>query len=339
MKITKNQSLFGYNSFGINALADEFVEVEHSEEIAQLVEDHFFENRKTLFLGGGNNIVFVGDFHGTVVHLANKGIAVVDEDSDSVTVRAEAGEVWDDFVWHCLENQWYGLENLVAIPSSIGAAAVQNIGAYGVEAKDFIVDVEAIDIATGEKRHLSNADCQFGYRDSVFKHSETQCVITAVSFRLSKTPQLRLSYKAITDYLSANAIFDPTPKQLAQCIADIRWSKLPKPEVTGSAGSFFKNPVVTASHYETLKERYPDIVAYPAGDGFKLAAGWLIEKSGWKGRTLGRAGVYPKQALVLVNCGDCDGNDVVRLANAVIADVEAMFGVRLQPEAIMIGGQ
>ena len=336
MKITKNQSLLGYNSFGINALADEFVEIEHSEEVAQLVEDHFFKNRKTLFLGGGNNIVFVGDFHGTVVHMANKGIAVVDEDSDSVTVRAEAGEVWDDFVWHCLDNQWFGLENLVAIPSSIGAAAVQNIGAYGVEAKDFIVAVEAIDTATGQKRNLSNADCRFGYRDSIFKHSETQCVITAVSFRLSKTPQLRLSYKAITDYLSANAISDPTPKQLAQCIADIRWSKLPKPEVTGSVGSFFKNPVVTASHYEGLKERYPDIVAYPAGEGFKLAAGWMIEKSGWKGRTLGRAGVYEKQALVLVNRGGCDGHDVMRLANAVIADVEAMFGVRLQPEAIMI---
>lgn len=337
MKITKKQSLLGYNSFGINALADEFVEVEHPGEIAQLVEDHFFENRKTLFLGGGNNIVFVGDFHGTVVHLANKGITVVDEDADSVLVRAEAGEVWDDFVWHCLDNQWFGLENLVAIPSSIGAAAVQNIGAYGVEAKDFIHQVKAYDITDGTERIFSNADCHFAYRDSVFKHTDQRYLIASVTFRLNKTSKLNLSYSAIGNYLRDNDISSPSPKQLAQCITDLRWSKLPKPEVTGSVGSFFKNPVVTASHYEGLKERFPDMVAYPAGDGYKLAAGWLIEKSGWKGRTLGRAGVYEKQALVLVNRGGCDGHDVVRLANAVIADVEAMFGVRLQPEAILIG--
>jgi len=328
--------LLGYNSFGINAVAKAMLTVENSDEIPGIIAEGMLANRRTLFLGGGNNIVFVGDFDGLVVRMANKGIAVVDEDADSVLVRAEAGEVWDDFVWQCLENQWYGLENLVAIPSSIGAAAVQNIGAYGVETKDFIHQVKAYDITDGTERIFSNADCRFGYRDSVFKHTDERYLIVSVTFRLSKTPKLNLSYSAISNYLRDNDISNPSPKQLAQCITDLRWSKLPKPEVTGSVGSFFKNPVVTASHYETLRERYPDIVAYPAGDGYKLAAGWMIEKSGWKGRTLGRAGVYEKQALVLVNRGGCDGHDVVRLANAVIADVETMFGVRLHPEAILI---
>ena len=336
MKLQDNASLLGYNSFGINAVAKAMLMVENSDEIPGIIAEGMLANRRKLFLGGGNNIVFVGDFDGLVVRMANKGIAVVDEDADSVLVRVEAGEVWDDFVWQCLENQWYGLENLVAIPSSIGAAAVQNIGAYGVEAKDFIHQVKAYDITDGTERIFSNADCRFGYRDSVFKHTDERYLIASVTFRLSKTPKLNLSYSAISNYLRDNDISNPSPKQLAQCITDLRWSKLPKPEVTGSVGSFFKNPVVTASHYETLRERYPDIVAYPAGDGYKLAAGWMIEKSGWKGRTLGRAGVYEKQALVLVNRGGCDGHDVVRLANAVIADVESMFGVRLHPEAILI---
>ena len=337
MKIQENASLLGYNSFGINAVAKEMLTVENSDEIPGIIAEGLLANRRTLFLGGGNNIVFVGDFNGLVVRMANKGIAVVDEDADNVLVRAEAGEVWDDFVWQCLENQWYGLENLVAIPSSIGAAAVQNIGAYGVEAKDFIHQVKAYDITDGSEKLFSNADCRFGYRDSVFKHTDERYLIASVTFRLNKTPKLNLSYSAISNYLRDNDISNPSPKQLAQCITDLRWSKLPKPEVTGSVGSFFKNPVVTASQFAEIKERYPDIVAYPAGDGYKLAAGWMIEKSGWKGRTLGRAGVYEKQALVLVNRGGCDGHDVERLANAIIADVDDKFGVRIQPEAIIIG--
>ncbi len=337
MIIQKNVSLLPFNSFGINALAEEMITVEHASELQGIIGGGLLSDKMVFVLGGGNNVVFVGNFDGAVVHMANKGITVLDEDADTVTVRAEAGEVWDDFVWYCLEHQWFGLENLVAIPSSIGAAAVQNIGAYGVEAKDFIVEVEALDIATGNKRCFSNAECSFGYRDSVFKHSAKHFIIISVTFRLSKTPKLNLSYLAINQYLAYSGITDPTPKQLAKCIADLRWSKLPKPEVQGSVGSFFKNPVVTASHYEELKERFPNLVAYPAGDGYKLAAGWMIEKSGWKGRTVGRVGVYPKQALVLVNCGGCDGNDVARLANAIIADVETMFGVRLQPEAILVG--
>ena len=336
MKIQKDVSLLGYNSFGINATASEMLTLENSCEIPGIVAEKLFAGRKTLFLGGGNNIVFVGDFDGLVVRVANKGIAQVDEDAENVFVEAKAGEVWDDFVWHCLRNKWYGLENLVAIPSTIGAAAVQNIGAYGVEAKDFIYQVEAYNIADGTKKIFFNSECRFGYRDSIFKHCNGSFLIASVIFRLSKRPELRLCDRAVTDYLRYNGIAKPSPEQLAQCIADIRWSKLPKPEVMGSVGSFFKNPVVTTSHFESLRERYPDIVAYPAGDGYKLAAGWMIEKSGWKGRSLGRVGVYEKQALVLVNRGGCDGHDVLRLANAVTADVESLFGVRLQPEAIII---
>lgn len=330
-------SLQKYNSFGIDASARELVIVENSDEIPQLIEEELSDARKHLILGGGNNVVFAGNFDGTAVHLSNKGIEKISEDSDSVFVKAEAGEIWDDFVWKTIGNGWFGLENLVAIPSTIGATAVQNIGAYGSEAKDFIHEVHAYDLRTAQKRVFSNSECRFGYRDSFFKTGEGKnFIISSVVYKLNRKPEVKLNYAAIVNYLKDNNITDPSPRQLAECITSIRWQKLPKPEEMGSAGSFFKNPVVTPSHHADLKAEYPDMVSYPAGDKFKLAAGWMIEKSGWKGKQLGRAGVYEKQALVLVNCGGCTGEDVIRLANAVTADVEAMFGVRLEPEAIIV---
>lgn len=337
MQRQTNASLLKCNSFGIDAKARELITVESDDDIRQIVGNGMLDGGRHLLLGGGNNMVFANDFDGIVVRFANKGIEKIAEDGDCVFVKAEAGEVWDGFVWKCLENQWFGLENLIAIPSSIGASAVQNIGAYGSEAKDFIHEVHAYDLRTAEKRVFTSSECRFGYRDSFFKTEEGRnFAISSVVYRLGKRPDVKLTYAGVVNYLKENNISDPSPKMLAECITEIRWRKLPRPEVMGSVGSFFKNPIVTASHHEELKAKYPDMVSYPAGDGFKLAAGWMIEKSGWKGKKLGRAGVYGKQALVLVNCGGCTGEDVLRISNAVTADVEDMFGVRLEPEAIIV---
>ena len=245
--------------------------------------------------------------------------------------------MWDDFVRYCISQGWHGLENLVAIPGTVGAAPVQNVGAYGMEAKDVIHSVRAYELGTGVEHVFSNNECRFGYRDSIFKHElKGKYVVGSVLFRLHRTFAPDIRYKALSDALSSAGITNPTPLQLADTIAEVRWSKLPRPEETGSAGSFFKNPIVSAEHYERLKAKYPDMVAYPVADGYKLAAGWLIERAGWKGRSLGRCGVYEKQALVLVNRGNCTGADVIALADAITDDIQTRFGVTLEKEAIII---
>ena len=252
-------------------------------------------------------------------------------------MEAAAGENWDGFVQHCIAQRWHGTENLAAIPGTVGAAPVQNVGAYGIEAKDIVHTVLTIDLATGQERTFTNEECCFGYRNSIFKETlKGKYLVWSVTFRLHSTFTPDLHYKALSDALTAEGIDMPTARQLADTIAKVRWSKLPRPEETGSAGSFFKNPIVTTQHYERLKADYPDIVAYPTVDGYKLAAGWLIEHAGWKGRSMGRCGVYEKQALVLVNRGGCTGSEVVTLANAITEDIKNQFGVTLEKEAIII---
>ena len=326
------------NTFGIAATADRYLEVHSLEELRAILNSKpKTQNSKLLIVGAGSNMVFTRHFSGTVLHMANKGIRLVASHGEDMLVEAAAGEVWDDFVRHCIAQGWYGAENLVAIPGTVGAAPVQNVGAYGVEAKDIIHEVHTVDLATGCERTFTNAECRFGYRDSIFKHEAAgKYIVTSVLFRLGRTFAPNLSYHAIAEALTAAGLPSPTPVQLADTIAALRWSKLPRPEETGSAGSFFKNPVVAAGQYEALKAQYPDLVAFPVADGYKLSAGWLIEHSGWKGRSLGRAGVYEKQALVLVNRGGCTGEEVVALADAIIADVRAKYGVTLTPEAIII---
>ncbi len=322
------------NTFGIKATADKVLEVASEIQLQDMLSSGELLRSPYLVVGGGSNLVFTRHFPGTVVLMQNKGIGLLAEDEihRKVSVKVAAGEVLDDFVRFSFERGWHGAENLAAIPGTVGAAPVQNVGAYGVEAKDIVLEVNAYEIATGEKRVFSNADCRFGYRDSVFKHeAKDRYVVASVVFSLSLDFNPNLNYAAL-----ASLEKPVTPQSLVDAITNLRWSKLPKPEETGSAGSFFKNPIVTASHYETLKAEYPDLVAYPAGDGFKLAAGWLIEHAGWKGRNLGKCGVYEKQALVLVNHGGCSGEDVLRLASAVEADVQAKFGVLLEKEAIVI---
>ena len=329
-----------YNTFGIPATADRYITVSAKDELLDLLQHDTLLHTKPFFvLGGGSNIIFARHYPGTILHLENKGIHLVQElpQSQEVLVEASAGENWDSFVQHCIANGWHGTENLAAIPGTVGASPVQNVGAYGVEAKDIIHSVHTFEVSTGNERTFSRDECRFGYRDSIFKKElKGQYIVWSVTFRLSRTFTPDLRYKAIADAIASSGIETPTPQQLADTIASVRWAKLPRPKETGSAGSFFKNPVVDATQYERLKADYPDIVAYPAADGYKLAAGWLIEHSGWKGRSLGRCGVYSKQALVLVNLGGCTGQEVINLADAVTADVYKKFGITLEKEAIIL---
>lgn len=325
------------NTFGIPATADRYLVVGDEPALRSLLANPSLADSPLLIIGGGSNIVFTRHYAGTVLHLENKGIRLLESQGDDLFVEAAAGEVWDDFVRHCIAHGWHGTENLVAIPGTVGAAPVQNVGAYGMEAKDIIHSVRAFEVGTGNERIFGNDECRFAYRDSIFKHEfKGRYVVWSVTFRLHKTFLPNIRYQALSDALAAAGIIDPTPLQLADTIAEVRWSKLPRPEEKGSAGSFFKNPVVSAEQYERLKTEYPDLVAYPVPDGYKLAAGWLIEHAGWKGRAMGRCGVYPKQALVLVNLGGCIGAEVVALADAITADVQKQFGVTLQKEAIIV---
>ncbi len=342
LDITKNSPLLKYNTFGIDALARKFVRLHNHEDYLTLIKSGLLDETSYFILGGGSNVVFVGDYNGIVIHPENKGIRPVKEQGDEVLIEAQAGEVWEDFVNHCIDNQWYGLENLAAIPGTVGAAPVQNVGAYGAEAKDFIHSVHLIDIQDGSERWMDNADCGFGYRKSVFKEElKGRYLVDRVVFKLSKTFKPNLQYKALKDWYTteSNAEISATSpaRKMRDTVTALRNSKLPNPKETGSAGSFFKNPIVCNSQYEALKKDYPDIVAFPTDDGhYKLAAGWLIEHSGWKGKSLGHCGVYEKQALVLVNRGGCDGSEVKKLSDAIIADIEAKFGVHLECEAIFV---
>jgi len=281
-----------------------------------------------LVIGAGSNMVFTKDYEGTVITLSNTFHL---SSFTSHLVTAWGGMIMDDLVQWTLDHGLYGLENLSSIPGTVGASAVQNVGAYGAEAKDFIERVEAYDIL--ERRHcdFSNADCRFAYRDSIFKHDPGRYLILRVTYRLSKEFVPNLSYKAL-EGLPHN-----TAQQLREAIMEVRWSKLPRPEEHGSAGSFFKNPVVDEDTYHRIKADYPDMPdAHGTDGGYKLSAGWLIDKVGWKGRTQGRTGVWPKNALVLYNADGCSGDEVRALAAAIQQDVKQKFGVALDPEAIII---
>jgi UDP-N-acetylmuramate dehydrogenase len=310
--------LGGLNTFGIGATAHRLVEFSAADDLKGV----FPLDGRWGVLGGGSNILFTGDYHGTLLRCTGRGLTV----SDSCRVRAEAGMVWDDFVAWTVENGLWGAENLSHIPGTVGAAPVQNIGAYGVEAKDIIESVEVYDPAHGV-RIMEAAECGFGYRDSVFKRG-LRGVITAVNFRLGTTPRPQLGYGGLSEMRG-----EPTLANIRHAVIEIRSSKLPDPEVQGNAGSFFKNPVVSAAVAEKLHSEYPDMPLYDAPEGLKkLAAGWLIDRAGWRGRSLGRVGVHPKQALVLVNLGGATGTEVLELARRIQADVHARFGVEIEME-------
>ena len=329
-----NYSLLAHNTFGISAKCRRFVEFASVDELQQIVRSLTDADRPLLLLGGGSNLLLTGDYEGTVLHSAIKGMRVTARTDDSVSLCCGSGEIWDDVVAHCVEQGWYGAENLSLIPGEVGASAVQNIGAYGAEVKDLIEEVEVVEIATGNLITFSREACAYGYRDSRFKHEwRDQYVVTHVTYRLSTHFTPRIDYGNIRSELERKGLVKPSVADLRQCIIDIRQAKLPDPKVEGNAGSFFMNPVVAREKYEQLASLYPGMPHYTVDhEHEKIPAGWMIDQCGWKGRSLGRAGVHDKQALVLVNRGGATGNDVVRLCETIRQDVLEKFGIAIYPE-------
>ena len=329
MTIRDNCSLADRNTFGMDVRADSLIDWASTDELKNVLHDI---EKPILMIGGGSNLLFMGDFRGTVLHSTISSIEVIGGDSDHVHVRVGAGVVWDDFVAWCSINGYWGVENLSAIPGEVGASAVQNIGAYGVEAKDVIDTVQTICLADGSERDFTNAQCRYAYRQSIFKNElKGQYAVTYVIFTLSKVAQPKLGYGAIAQ--EVERLGGPTLENIRKAVIAIRESKLPDPKLLGNAGSFFMNPVISEREFNIIRSNYPDVPSYPASDGMvKVPAGWLIEKTGWKGRSLGPAAVYEKQALVLVNKGGATGADIKRLADTIIEDVKQKFGITLTTE-------
>lgn len=330
-----NVNLQSYNSFGFKAIAKYFVEINDIEDLRKLIQTPEFKSEKHLVLSGGNNVLFTNAFYdGLVILMNNKGIEVVFEDGDDVVIRAQAGEDWPEFVKEMVSRGYYGVENLAHIPGKVGAAPVQNIGAYGMELKDGFLQCKAMNLATGEIQVFINEACRFGYRESIFKHElKGQYIITSVDFQLSKQGELKLEYGNIKSYLAEHGMTQPSLQQLHDAICAIRDTKLPDVKQIGSAGSFFKNPVIPARQFEALQKQYPEVPHYPDAEGMvKVPAGWLIEKAGWKGWRDEHVGVYDKQALVLVHYGGGKAQDIVALAHKIQVSVQEKFGIQISPE-------
>lgn len=336
MKRYENYSLLTYNTFGMDVRAALFFEYDTIEELQSfLLSDDFAHRDRYIHIGSGSNLLFEGDYKGIVMHSALRTLEVVEESDAHVLVRVGSGYVWDDFVAYCVAQGWAGVENLSAIPGEVGASAVQNIGAYGVEVRDVIVQVEAMAL-DGSTRTFTNKECHYGYRDSIFKRElRGQYIITHVTYRLEKSPNYRLDYGDLRARVESCGA--PTLKAVRDAVTAIRDSKLPDPRILGNAGSFFTNPVIPRTQYEVLKEEYPNMPSYPIDEEHvKVPAGWLIDNAGWKGKTLGRAAVHNRQALVLVNLGGATGKEVMTLAERVCEDVHNKYGIHITPEVNFI---
>lgn len=337
--IKENYSLLHNNTFGIDAKCRYFIEYATTHELREALAFVKGKGIKMLHIGGGSNLLFTQDFNGAILHAISKDIKITGETEHEVYVQADAGVVWDDFVDWTISHELYGLENLSLIPGEVGASAVQNIGAYGIEACQYIAQVNTLEIATGKTQAFDVKECDYGYRHSIFKSTLSgQYIITSVVYRLSREFTPHLEYGALRSLLAQHKISEQevTARQLRDLIIGVRNEKLPHPKETGSAGSFFMNPVVTQETYERLALSYPNIPHYPAPGGVKLSAGWMIDQAGWKGKRIGCAGVYDKQALVLVNHGGASGADIVALAKKIQEDIYQQFGIKIYPEAIYI---
>jgi UDP-N-acetylmuramate dehydrogenase len=338
-RIEENVSLLPYNTFRIDVKARFYTVVSSMEEARALFGSEIFRNNAHLILGGGSNILLTSDFDGLVVRNEIKGIAIAAENETTVTLKVGSGESWNDLVMFAVQNNYGGIENLSLIPGTVGAAPMQNIGAYGVEVREVIHKVEAIEISTGEERTFDNSECEFGYRESVFKQKlKGRYFISSITLSLTKTDhKFNVNYGAIREVLEKNVEKSPSVKKISDAVIAIRKSKLPDPNVIGNAGSFFKNPTVDRAKFEKIRSQHPEIPSYPAEENkVKIPAGWLIEKSGWKGKTLENIGVHRHQALVLVNYGGGDGKKIWELAMNIQKSVENNFDVTLQPEVNVI---
>lgn len=323
---------------GVSAKAHFFTEVHSKDDHRKAIEFAQEKELPILILGGGSNILFVKDFPGLVIHQNSKGIELVEENGEEVEIRVAAGENWHKLVQFCVNKGWGGIENLSLIPGNVGAAPIQNIGAYGVELENVFSSLEALYISTKEIKTFTKKECNFGYRESIFKKElKGKVVITSVNLILQKNPKVELSYKALSDYLEENKIINPGIKEVSEAVIAIRQSKLPEPDEIGNTGSFFKNPVIPISHFDDLKQKYPDIPAYPiSSEQVKVPAGWLIEKAGWKAKREGEVGMHAKQALVLVNYGKATGQELWEFANKVKHSIHQQFDIDLTPEVNII---
>lgn len=337
MKIFKDCPLLPYNTFGMDVKASLFIEYDSVQELEEVLCRYSFSEIGWFHIGGGSNLLFTKDYPGLVLHSGIKGYEVVYEDAAEVIVRVGAGERWDDVVAYAVERGWYGAENLSLIPGEVGASAVQNIGAYGVEAKDLIVGVEAIEVATGKLHVFKNEECGYAYRQSVFKSSlKHRYILTKVSYRFKKTPLFHLDYGNVRLEMEKQGR-ELSLANVRRTIIDIRQAKLPDPKVQGNAGSFFMNPVIHREQFKVLLEAYPQMPHYEVDEEHvKIPAAWMIDQCGWKGKSWGRAGVHDKQALVLVNRGGATGEEIIALSEAIQKSVLDKFGVNIWPEVNFI---
>jgi UDP-N-acetylmuramate dehydrogenase len=332
----QNISLQKFNSFGIEASTSYYLPIHNSEDILSFLKSDLFMNLPAMILGGGSNVLFTGDFKGVVLHAQMKGIRVLSHTDDHCMLEVAAGESWDEFVNYCVERDLHGIENLSLIPGSVGASPIQNIGAYGAEVSDVIAKVNGIDLSDGSTKKFDTSECMFGYRDSIFKRElKNRFFITSVIFNLSKKASFRLDYGNLNE--EVKSLGNITLKNVRQAVINIRNSKLPDPLVTGNAGSFFKNPVISADLFENIQKEYPHVPSFPSSPGFvKIPAAWLIERCGWKGKTSGNAGVHDKQALIIVNKGNATGREIFDLSEKILKSVQKAFGIILEREVNVI---
>ncbi|MCU4175112.1 UDP-N-acetylmuramate dehydrogenase [Carboxylicivirga sp. N1Y90] len=335
-QILKNVNLKPYNTFGLEVHAKELAVCSSLEQLLECIHDLNSNPQKHMVIGGGSNLLFSSDYNGRLIHPLIEGIEILDQNTEEVWIEVGAGFEWDDLVQYCVENNWYGIENLSYIPGKVGASPVQNIGAYGVEVQDCIESVKGIHLETGKPFSYTKEECQFAYRQSIFKSAlKNKVVIVSVVYKLSKKEVFNLSYGPVKEEI--NRIGKPTLQLVRNTITAIRKSKLPEPEVLGNAGSFFKNPVVEQVVFESIASRYDKVPSYLLDNNkVKIPAAWLIEKAGWKGKSLGQAAVHDNQALVIINKGKAQAQEIIELSKHIIMDVEEKFAITLEPEVNII---
>jgi UDP-N-acetylmuramate dehydrogenase len=334
LNIQHNVQLADYSTMGVKSIAKQFISIDDINEIPDIINYIESTHSDFLILGGGSNILFANDFQGLVIRNQIKGIEILKESESHVILKIGAGENWHSLVEKCVENEWYGIENLALIPGTVGAAPIQNIGAYGAEIVNVFVELSAFDIPSKSFKTYSKRECRFGYRDSIFKNElKNQVLITSVTLRLAKHGEINASYGALKTHLDQNGIDTPNIHDVYNAVIEVRRSKLPDPDEIGNNGSFFKNPVIPVFHYDELKQEYPEMPSYPVTEHLvKVPAGWLIDRAGWKGYRKGDAGVHAKQALVLVNYGQATGKELYVLSEQIKDDIESKYGISLVRE-------
>ena len=338
MNVIENYPLIKLNTFGIDVNAKYFTSINTVNELIEIKKSEKFKDHELLILGGGSNILFTKDFNGLVILNNIKGKEIVDQNDDSIILKIGAGENWHELVMYCVDNGWGGIENLSLIPGNTGTAPMQNIGAYGVEIKETFVELEALEISSAKIVKFSNSECEFGYRESVFKNKmKNKYIILNITLELNKNPILNINYGDVKIILEAKKIETPTIKDVSNAIISIRQRKLPDPKKIGNSGSFFKNPIIDINLLKLIEGKYPNVVSYKINENkFKIAAGWMIEKAGWKGKKFNNFGVHENQALVLVNYGLANGKEIFNLSEKIILDIKEKFGITLEREVNII---